>query len=325
MTAAAEPARYPEERPRAGAVRSRLMLEVASALVGDQAWPHQEVRIDMRAQGSGDWGTSLFGSDGIDGVEAVLSGRSHFAIINPATAVRSALMSRAGTTGDELAAIATVPSYDQLGFAVPRSTGISTLDQLVKAAPALTVSLRGNRPNHMVHRVIDDVLQAAGTSLDDLRSRGSVIRYDDGLPHKLRASLLRDGAINAIFDEGVYNWVELANDAGLTFLSVPDAVIDRLAALGYRQGTLRRDRYSTLASDVATVDFSGFLVFTRSDTADGTVRSFCEALVGARDRIPWQGGATLPLEQMCGDTVDAPLPIPFHPAAEATWRRHGIV
>lgn len=38
-----------------------------------------------------------------------------------------------------------------------------------------------------------------------------------------------------------------------------------------------------------------------------------------------QGGPTLPLEDMVTDTIDAPIPIPFHPAAEATWRRHGLL
>jgi hypothetical protein len=301
------------------------MLEVASELVGDRDWPHQQVRVDMRAQGAGEWGSSLFGSDGIDAVDAVQTGRCQFAIVNPATAIRPALRLRGGT-GDELAAIATVPSYDQLGLAVPAGLGLHTLDDLVRAEPALTVSLRGARPNHLVHMVIDDVLKAVGITLGDLRSWGGVVRYDDGLPHgTVRSGLLRDGAIDAIFDEGVYNWVEQAIAAGLRFLAVPDDALARLTAAGYRAGALSRQRYPALQADVPTLDFSGFLVFTRTDAPDATVRSFCEALVARRDRIPWQGGPGLPLKEMCQDTVDAPLPIPFHPAAEKTWRTHGFL
>jgi TRAP-type uncharacterized transport system substrate-binding protein len=213
-----------------------------------------------------------------------------------------------------------------LGFAVSSGLGLHTLDDLVQAAPALTLSLRGGRPNHLVHMMIDDVLTSVGVTLSKLRSWGGVVRYDDGLPHgALRADLLRDGTVDAVFDEGVYNWVEQAIAGGLRFLSVPDDALSRLTAVGYRQGILSRARYATLEADVSTVDFSGFLVFTRADVPDPTVRSFCEALVARRDRIPWQGGPSLPLKEMCQDTVDAPSPIPFHPVAEATWRSHGFL
>lgn len=322
----AEPERYPEQRLRAATVRSRLMLEVASTLAGDPDWPAHEVRVDMRAPGGERWSASLSGSDGTDAVDAVLERRSTFAIVNPATAITSALLRRPGATGDELAAIATVPSYDQLGLAVPAGLGVHTLADLVEAQPALTVSLRGNRPNHLVHQVIDDVLAAAGTSLDDLRSWGGVVQYDDGLPHKAtRMGLLRDGVVDAIFDEGIYNWAEPAVEAGLRLLSIPDDVIAKLSAIGYRPGVLTTQRFPALDADVRTIDFSGFLIFTRTDTDDSTVRRFCTALLAARDRIGWQGGSTLPLEHMCADAIDAPVPITFHPAAAEVWRANNIV
>jgi hypothetical protein len=325
LSAIEEPARYPERRLRAAAVRSQLMLQVASVLVGDESWPDQQVRIEMRPPGGDQWRTALFASDGIEGVAAVLDGHSQFAILNPASAIRSALSRLPGTRGDELAAIATVPSYDQLGLAVPAALGVHSLADLVAAKPALRVSLRGDRPTHSVHMVLDDVLASAGISLDDISRWGGEVRYDTGLPHKAtRAGLLSAGTIDAIFDEGVYNWVELATGAGLRFLNLSDDEMSLLNEKGYRAGSLRKERYATLDSDVATIDFSGFLVFTRADADDQMVRHFCEAMVAARERIGWQGGPTLPLEQMCTDTVDAPLPVPLHPAAEETWQRHGL-
>jgi hypothetical protein len=302
------------------------MLQVASVLVGEDSWPDQQVRIEMRPPGGERWRTALFASDGTEGVAAVLGGDSQFAILNPATAIRSALLRLPGARGDELAAIATVPSYDQLGLAVSAAFGLHTLADLAEAKPPLRVSLRGNRPTHSVHLVLDDVLASAGISLDDIRSWGGEVRYDDGLPHKAtRTGLLRDGIIDALFDEGVYNWVESVNEAGLRFLSVSEDTVAGLEARGYRSGTLRKDRYRTLETDVTTVDFSGFLVFTRADAGAAMVGKFCEAMVAARYSAGWQGGPTLPLEQMVSDTVDAPVPIPFHPAAEATWRRHGLL
>lgn len=302
------------------------MLQVASVLVADEEWRDQQVRIEMRPPGGQQWRTALFASDGIEAVAAVLGGDSQFAILNPATAIRSALLRLPGARGNELAAIATVPSYDQLGLSVRAEFGLHTLAELAAVKPRLRVSLRGNRPTHSVHLVLDDVLASAGISLDDIRSWGGEVRYDDGLPHKApRTGLLRDGVIDAIFDEGVYNWVELANDAGLRFLSLSDDTVAQLQSQGYRSGTLRKDRYQTLETDVTTLDFSGFLVFTRCDADVEMVGKFCEAMVAAREKTGWQGGPALPLEQMVSDTIDAPLPIPFHPAAEATWRRHGLL
>lgn len=320
-----EPARYPEKRLRAAAVRSRLMLQIASVLVADEEWPDQQVRVQLRPPGHDRWATAFFASDGAESVDAVLDGEADFAIINPATAVRPALSRRPGTRGDELAAIATIPSYDQLGLAVPSHLGITTLTELAEAKPALRVSLRGGRPTHNVHMVLDDVLASAGISLDDIEAWGGRISYDEGIPDRpVRSGLLRDGAIDAIFDEGVYNWVEIANRGGLTFLSIGPDSMATLTEQGYRGGLLRRERYRTLESDVQTVDFSGFLVFTRSDVGDATVEKFCTGMIGARDLAGWQGGSTLPLDQMCRGTVDAPIPLPMHPAADRVWRRMGL-
>ena len=43
--------------------RSRLMLEVASALVNRRDWPLLQARVSLREQGSDDWPLTLFGSD----------------------------------------------------------------------------------------------------------------------------------------------------------------------------------------------------------------------------------------------------------------------
>lgn len=325
MAGIVEPPKYGEQRLRAGTIRSRLMLEVASVLVGDPDWPHQQVHIRMRAQGAEAWGAALFGSDGADALDEVLAGHVQFAIVNPATAIVPAMRHRQAGDG-VLAAIATIPSYDQLGLAVTRMAGVSTLAELVEAMPALRLSLRGGRPNHMVHEVLADTLAAAGTSLAAIASWGGEVRYDDGLPHgAVRADAMRSGTIDAVFDEGVYNWIDTALESQMCILAVPDDVLSRLAALGYRPGTISRERYAGLDADVPTVDFSGFLVYTRADTPHATVNSFCEAMIAARDRIGWQGGDALPLERICTDTIDAPIPLTLHPAAEAAWRRHGFL
>ena len=318
-----EPPPLPDDRPRAGTVRSRLMLEVASELVGRADWPDRQARIDLRPQGPGAFPLRLFASDGPDAVVEVLDGTTTFAILNPATALRSAERRAGGD--DDLAVVTTVPSYDQMGFAVRADLGLGRLDDLAEVRPALRVSLRAQR-NHAVHLVVDDVLAAVGTSLDDLVAWGGSVQYVEGIPHRGdRAATMAAGEFDAVFDEGIYNWTPHATEAGLRFLDLGDEALERLAAQGYRRSWLRRERFPDLPADVATVDFSGFVVYTRRDTDPGLVRAFCEALEARRGSIPWQGGPELPLERMCVDALDAPTPLPLHPAAETFWRERGLL
>jgi hypothetical protein len=62
---------------------------------------------------------------------------------------------------------------------------------------------------------------------------------------------------------------------------------------------------------LAVTRAAGVEDLTRADTPD--------------PRIAWQGGPALPLERMCADTLDAPVPIAFHRAARETWQRHGLL
>jgi TRAP-type uncharacterized transport system substrate-binding protein len=73
------------------------------------------------------------------------------------------------------------------------------------------------------------------------------------------------------------------------------------------------------------IDLRCFCIFTRSDLPGDVVEAFCEALVARQHSIPWQGGRNLPLAQMCIDAIDAPIPLPLHPAAEVFWRRCGYL
>ncbi len=314
-----EPPPLPPGRPRAPTVRSKLMLEVASELVGRPEWAHKQAKVELRVQGPNPWEIGLLASDGPDDAQLVLEGQADFAIINPATVIARAA-ERAGGAATDLASIATVPSYDQLGLAVASSYGISALEDLPGARPAMRVSLRGQR-NHSVHVIVEDVLASVGVTMKDLVDWGGQILYHEGLPHTgERVTAMADRTIDAMFDEGIYNWVDLATDAEMVFLSMAETTLATLERAGYRRSVLTTSRFPQLATDVLTIDFSGFMVYTRSDAPDDLVEAFCASLDARSDRIPWQGGPSLPLAQMVSDAVDAPLPIPLHPAAAAYWR-----
>jgi len=294
---------------------------MADHLVGDQGWARKQVSVTLRRQGDETSVVTLSGSDAPEAVLAVADGEVDLALVNPATAARAALID-AGWAGDlPVASIATVPSYDQMAFAVRSELGVRTLSELVDMRPKLSLSLRSQR-DHAVHQFVRDSVAAAGFALADIVRWGGSVHYDPGLPHlPERWPLIVGGERDAVFDEGVYNWGEDLLRRGYTFLEIDDASMSRLETRGYRRAVLSRERFPSLVNDVPTVDFSGFMICVRADASDDLVTAFCESLLARRELIPWQGGPALPLDRMTSDAVDAPLGLPLHPAAAAFWRK----
>jgi TRAP-type uncharacterized transport system substrate-binding protein len=144
-----------------------------------------------------------------------------------------------------------------------------------------------------------------------------------GAPNRLGA--VERGEIDAIFDEALAFWGNQAIDLGMRLLGIEEETLQRLEALGFRRAAVSKEKYPKLATDVMTVDFSGFPIFTHARVADEIVRFFCIALERRKDRIPWEGKGSLPLERMCRDTPEGPLDIPLHPTAESFWRERGYL
>ena len=174
--------------------------------------------------------------------------------------------------------------------------------------------------------MLKEVLAGAGFSLEDIISWGGEVRYDQGLPDAPnRLGAVERGEIDAIFDEALAFWGNRAIDLGMRLLGVEEKNLQCLEELGFRRATVSKEKYPKLAADVMTVDFSGFPIFTHARVADEIVRLFCIALERRKDRIPWEGKGSLPLERMCRDTLEGPLDIPLHPAAESFWRERGYL
>jgi TRAP-type uncharacterized transport system substrate-binding protein len=131
----------------------------------------------------------------------------------------------------------------------------------------------------------------------------------------------------------VPGWWKNAIEAGMTLLSLRPATIDKLTEMGYRSAVISRDNYSGLTEDVQAIDFSGWPVFTHADTPAEMVQAFCAGIDANTDRIPWEqdsdvtraGEGPFPLEHMLQQPADAPLDVPYHPAAERYWRAQGYL
>jgi TRAP-type uncharacterized transport system substrate-binding protein len=282
--------------------------------------------VTMRVQGSEAQAITILASDAPPSLEEVASGRADIAIINPTGVLTEAYLGKGPFTKPMPFRVITVmPSYDQRLFGVTTASGITSLRDIKEKKYPLKVSLRGQQ-DHSVHMVVDQVLAAAGFTLDDIRSWGGQVRYDNGLPDMpTRIGAIERGEIDAIFDEAVIRWADDASRLGMRILSLDDGILSHMEELGFRRGILDKATHPGLPEDVPTLDFSGFAVYTRDDVPDDVIRDFCAAIEARRDLMPIEDGTPIPLEVMAKDTPEGPLDVPLHPAAEAYWGERGYL
>ena len=311
-------------RVRADQIRPILLLEMASELVWDRSWPATQTRLLMRKQGSGNpWQFCLFASDAPDSFDEVARKEVQLAMVNPAEALGMAVRG----TGPykeplPLRVITTIPSLDQFGLAVHESTGITSLAEIAAKRYPLRISMRA-RPDHADYLITDELFKLLGFSLEEFVSWGGKILPRPKLGIDIGA--LRRGEFDAFFEEAVHIWLGAALDAGMRLLPVEPPLRRQLEAIGWRCSPITKAEFPRLPEDVVSPDFSGWPIFTHTDTPGELVRQFCLALEARKERIPWDGGPTLPLERMCKDGPDTPLCAPLHPAAEAFWREQGYL
>jgi len=306
--------------------RSRLMLEVASALVNRRDWNLLQARISLREQGAEDWPLTLFGSDSPATILEVAAGKVQFAMINPGMILKVAALGKAPFKQPiPLRIIATLPALDQMVFAVRESTGLKSLMDIRDRKFPLKLSLRG-QPDHSLQVIIVHLCAAAGFTLDDIVNWGGQVRYDAGMAYgDKRLGAVHRGEIDAIFDEGASAWGNMALDLGMAFLSLDEVILQRLESVGLRRGLIEKKNFSKLANDVPTLDFSGWPIYTLDSTPDALVRDFCRALDESKERIPWAKNEPLPMAQIVRDSDEGHLEVPLHPAAEKYWREQGYL
>jgi TRAP-type uncharacterized transport system substrate-binding protein len=311
--------------------RSRLMLEIASELVGTAEGASGpdwfQARAVLRSSRERGKIITLFGSSTNEGIEAVVKREAVLAIINPA-AVLSVAHRGGGMfkTPQPVRAIAVIPSWDQYVFAVRPELGLQTFEDIAAKKPKMRVSMRG-MADHTLHQIFDDVAGAAGFTRHDLEAWGGGIRKEAALPHPgtEKFEALAKGEIDAIFDEGSRGWVNEALAAGIRMIPLGEATVGKLEAMGYRRAIMPKSDFPALPADVLTLDFSGWTVFTHAETDDALVTRICAGLDARRAQIPWDGEGPLPVERMVRETPETPQVVPLHPAAERFWRQRGYL
>ena len=312
----------PTEWPDPNVTRSRVVVEIAAALLGMDGQPLNQAKVLLRRGNAPDFPVALFGSGTVEGIDEVVNHRAALALINPSTALRMAYLGTGPfTTPQPVRTLAVVPTNDQLVLAVRSSTGLTMFEEIATRRFPLHVHTRGT-PRHALQFMVPALLRAAGCSVDDLSSWGGAVAYDGGFPftHSTIVAALRADELEALFEEGADEWLPIALERGMTILGLSDATIAAAEKVGFRRAAITRAKYPQLPADVQTVSFSGWPIFVHADASDEFVTQCCTALDERKAFVPWQGAGPLPTGRMWRDADDTPIDVPLHPAALRFWQ-----
>ena len=254
----------------------------------------------------------------------VARGELDLSIMNP-----SALLTQAyrgsGLFSEALSvrAIANYPSWDRFVLAVHPRTGLRSLAEFKDRRFPLRLSTRQD-PAHATRILTDQLFAQYSLTLADIESRGGSLQLVTRPGEKSRLDGMRDGSIDAVFDEGIGTWIETALETGFNLITIEEAVLFQMEAIGWRRVVIPAGRYSGLKSDHVCLDFGGWPLYTRASLPDEQAYLICSALQEREELIPWDERAYTGLSQLSRDTEATPIDVPFHPGAERWFREHGF-
>jgi TRAP-type uncharacterized transport system substrate-binding protein len=271
-----------------------------------------------------------FAADSFAELKGVADGKYTLAWVNPSVA---ATLAYRGTGPFRkklpLRVIATFPSYDVMGFAVHKSTGITSLAQIKKDRFPLRLSTNVTGKQALTASptmfTVTAVMRAADFTLADLRKWGGRVQSVSRPSHPDRREAIQKGTVNAVFDEGIKSWGQTALDSGFVYLPIEGQVLKRLSAMGYRISVVPKSRFKGMASDIPTVDFSGWPMVVRADMPNDVAFALCESIEKRKHLIPTDNFKPLNMAQLCANDEEAPCNVPLHPGARRFYRERGYL
>lgn len=226
-----------------------------------------------------------------------------------------------------LRAVGVFPTWDRLIFAVRKSTGIESIEDIKKRKYPLRISTRRKGKLQTTLYVIEEVLKAYGMRLTDIEKWGGEIIEAAAPSSADRMSHIRSGDVDAVFDEGVKSWGPLALDCGMRFLSVEDAALRRLERIGFPRAPLTSKHYAKMDSDIQTVDFSGWTFFCHADLPSPVAYHMAQAVDLCHGKIPVDhfDKRAMTMREFCRGGEAGQLNIPLHPGAKKYFREKGYL
>ena len=336
------------KRYNAGVQRAKGLLEIAASLY-DTSLSHETRRaaegvlqtdshvgrvlrlsLGVKASEPSNGVPISFATGSFQEIIAVAEGKYSLAWVNPSVLLTMAYRGKGPFKKPlPLRAIAVFPSFDVMGFAVRESTGITSLSQIKQQRIPLRVSTgyipKSDITGSATMFTVSAVLHAAGFSLSDVRKWGGKIHSVPQPSDPARRAAIENGTIDAVFDEGIKSWGQTALDHGFRYLAVDGAVLKHLKSFGYRPSSMSRCGFRGMATEVKTVDFSGWPMIVRADMADEVAYALCEAIEMRKQVIPTDNFKPLDIAQLCANDDEAPYDVPLHPGAKRFYREHGYL
>lgn len=227
-----------------------------------------------------------------------------------------------------LRSIATFPHDDRMVWAVPAAWGVRSIDEL--RGRRLRFAVPG--PVSPVGFAVETILEAYQMPLEKMAADGWALLREDYLFKVV--SLGIEEKADMVVHEGRKTppWARFANHRQLSFLPVREDILDRMVEqYGFRKKCLSKGMINgAVKKDTPTLDWSGWLLFTRSDVSADVIYDITRLVVERRQlfEMSFKGQ---PLEQ--SDLVYPIEPrslldnlgVPLHPGAERYYRTHGYL
>ncbi len=337
-------------RYNSGIQRSKGLLEIASALyetslsrertrggtpapqIDSRLGTRLSLRIDAKEDSPEARGVGVsFGAGGFcDNIMQVARQEMSLLWMNPNAPLAMAYKGCAPFPSPlPLRALAVFPSWDAVVIAVHQSTGITSIEQIKERRYPLRVSTRATIvppfDEDVTMFAVNTILNAAGFSLDDIRTWGGAVATVPRPSHTDRSDAIAQGTADAIFDEGVLSWGQFAIERGFRILPIEGAVRARVEAAGYDMIEVTTDRLPGLQQPVTAIDFSGWPMIVHADMPDDVAYALCEAIEARQLSIPTDNYRPLNMAELCTVGDERPRGAPLHPGAERFYRARGYL
>lgn len=260
-------------------------------------------------------------------------GELDLCIATPTMMVPDALAGKgmfAGTPMPDLRALATIPQNDRMVFAIDPKFGISTFEELRAKKPALRIAASIDDGSNFIGYASRRMMEAHGLDEGTLRSWGCEYVVDNRPDDSL--ARMRDGEVDAIVQEAIMMpwWRAVIDTRNAIPLPAEDAALRKLESeYGYRRNSLPAGFFSTLKSDIPTLDFSDFAILVRSDLPDDVAYLLTWCLVETRGALEAQyrhvPSERSPVNYPIEPSKMAQTSIPLHPAARRFYEEGGYL
>jgi TRAP-type uncharacterized transport system substrate-binding protein len=263
---------------------------------------------------------------GMKGPIQVGKRRVDVAFINPSAIVTMAYRGK-GFYKEKmpLRALASFPSWDKMVFALAKDLKIKSLRDIAERKIPIKVSTRSSGVYNTTAYTVGKILSLYGLSFGKIKSWGGRVYESPRPTSPERLEAIRNGKVNAVFDEGIHNWLDEALEHDFDVVPLEPLIIKQLEALGYRRSILPVAKFHQLSGDIDTIDFSGWPLITHRWLDNDLAYSLCAAIDARQSVIPVDDDKPLDMKMICRTTESAPLDIPLHPGAKKYYDEKGYL